>query len=169
LKPDSARVSRWRERIGAHGFRIGLCWQGNPDVAIDVGRSVPLAAFAQLAAVPGVRLISLQKNAGSEQLEGCAFDVETLGAEFDSGRDAFVDTLAVMENLDLVISPDTSIAHIAGALGRRSWVALKFAPDWRWMMKGDDCPWYPSMHLFRQTRAGDWQSVFARMRETLIS
>lgn len=167
LKPDSERVRRWRERVGTHGFRVGVCWQGNPDVAIDFGRSIPLSAFAPLAAVPGVRLISLQKNAGSEQIEGCDFDIGTLGANFDSGSDAFVDTLAVMENLDLVISPDTSIAHVAGALGRPSWVALKFAPDWRWMMEGHETPWYPSMRLFRQTQAGDWQGVFSRMGSAL--
>lgn len=167
LKSDTQRIHRWREQIGTQGFKIGICWQGNPDVAVDLGRSVPLASFAPLASVPGVRLISLQKNAGSEQLEACGFDIENLGADFDAGRDAFLDTMALMQSLDLVISPDTSIAHVAGALGRPSWVALKFVPDWRWMMAGTDTPWYPSMRLFRQTRADDWAEVFGGMRDEL--
>jgi hypothetical protein len=169
LKPDSQRVALWRERIGTHDFKVGICWQGNPDVAIDIGRSIPLASFAPLASVPGVRLISLQKNAGVEQLERAAFAVETLGADFDSGRDAFVDTMAVMESLDLVITPDTAIAHVAGALGRPVWVALKHVPDWRWLLRREDSPWYPGMRLFRQSTAGDWAGVFAELREDLAA
>lgn len=126
-----------------------------------------MTAFAPIAAIPGVRLISLQKNAGVEQLESCGFSLETLGPDYAPGRDAFLDTLAVMENLDLIISPDTSIAHVAGALGRPSWVALKFVPDWRWMMAGKGTPWYPSMRLFRRTKADDWSGVVRRMHDEL--
>jgi tetratricopeptide (TPR) repeat protein len=169
LKPDTARVAHWRERIGTDGFRIGICWQGSPDPDVDAGRSPPLAAFAPLATVPGVRLISLQKHTGTEQLTHVAFKVEALGDGFDPGPDAFVDTLAVMESLDLVISPDTSIAHVAGALTRPLWIALKRVPDWRWMLNRPDTPWYPTARLFRQETAGDWGGVFARMREALGS
>ena len=167
LKPEAERIARWCDRIGTEGFRVGICWQGNPDRAVDAGRSIPLEAFAPLASVPGVRLISLQRNAGCEQLEGNSFAVETLGPDFDSGRAAFVDTLAAMESLDLVITSDTSMAHVAGALGWPVWVALKKVPDWRWLMGRQDCPWYPSMRLFRQTAAGDWVDVFARMAKAL--
>lgn len=168
LCADSERVARWRERIGQAGFKIGICWQGNPDASVDAGRSVSLECFAPLASIAGVRLISLQKNAGVEQIAGNSFPVEILGDDFDATRDAFVDTLAVMENLDLVVSPDTSIAHVAGSLGRPSWVVLKRVPDWRWLMDREDCPWYPSMHLFRQETPGQWDSVFSRLRDALI-
>ena len=115
-----------------------------------------------------MRLISLQKNHGLDQLEGlpAGTTVETLG-DFDDGRDAFVDTAAVMENLDLVVTSDTSIAHLAGALGRPTWVALKYVPEWRWLLDREDSPWYPTMRLFRQTADGDWQSVFAKMEQDL--
>jgi tetratricopeptide (TPR) repeat protein len=171
LKVDPEKVDHWRERIGTGGFRIGICWQGNPSVAIDVRRSMPLAQFAALASIPGVRLISLQKKDGLDQLERLDADmrVETLGEGFDSGADSFVDTMAAMECVDLVISPDTSIAHVAGALARPVWVALRHVPDWRWMLDRGDSPWYPTMRLFRQDMPGDWSGVFERMRRALIT
>jgi tetratricopeptide (TPR) repeat protein len=168
LKTSPERLAHWRDRIGADGFKVGICWQGNPFVAIDAGRSFALEAFAPLANLSGVRLISLQKNDGTEQLADCEFPVETLGDDFDAGRDAFVDTTAVMQSLDLVIAPDTSIAHVAGALGRPVWVALKHVPDWRWMLGRDDSPWYPTLRLFRQTEAGNWQDVFMRIKAALV-
>ena len=94
--------------------------------------------------------------------------LESPGEDFDAGPHAFLDTAAVMETIDLVISCDTSVAHLAGALGRPTWVALKFSPDWRWMMNRDDSPWYPSMRLFRQTAPGDWDGVFDRMYADLV-
>ena len=94
-------------------------------------------------------------------------NVETLGDDFDDGPDAFIDTAAVMMSLDLVVTSDTSIAHLAGALGRPVWVALKFMPDWRWMLGRDDSPWYPTMRLFRQRSPGDWEGVFAAMVRAL--
>jgi hypothetical protein len=121
---------------------------------IDIGRSFPLTHFEGLSKIPGVRLISLQKNAGVEQLRElpAGMSVETLGDEFDAGPDAFLDTAAAMESLDLVIASDTAVAHLAGALGRPVWVALKYVPDWRWLLDRADSPWYPTMRLFRQKR-----------------
>jgi ADP-heptose:LPS heptosyltransferase len=117
-----------------------------------------------------VRLISLQKEFGVEQLEElpAGLTVETLG-EFDDGPDAFIDTAAVMESLDLIVTSDTSIAHLAGALGRPTWVALKNVPDWRWLLDRDDSPWYPTLRLFRQETSGDWTSVLANMERELRS
>ncbi|MBI3444485.1 MAG: glycosyltransferase family protein [Magnetospirillum sp.] len=165
LDPDPQQVSRWHQRLGAGGFKIGVNWQGNPLGAADLGRSVPLAALAPLARLPGIRLISLQKNHGLEQLSGLppGMSVENLGEDFDSGGDAFVDTAAVMANLDLVITSDTSVAHLAGALGRPTWIMLQNRPDWRWLRQGDDCPWYPNARLYRQPTPGDWTSVAARL------
>ena len=170
LAAQPSRVSEWKARIGESGFKIGVSWQGaswQGGIAI-AGRSFPLSALESVAHVPGVRLISLQKNEGAEQLatlpEG--MQVETLG-DFDSGADAFADTAAAMECLDLIVSCDTSIAHLAGALARPVWIALKHVPEWRWMLEGERSPWYPSMRLFRQTRPGDWGGVFAAMAAAL--
>ena len=134
LAADAGAIDRWRVRLGEAGLRVGIAWQGKPGTVTDRGRSFPLASLAPLSRIPGVRLISLQKNDGVEQLAGLpeGMRVETLGPDFDSGPDAFVDTAAVMMNLDLIVTSDTAIAHLAGALGRRTWVALKSVPDWRW-------------------------------------
>jgi len=170
LAAEPARIAHWAPRIGAQGFRIGICWQGNPGRVIDAGRSIPLSAFAPLLEVPGVRLISLQKNFGLAQLADLpAGRVETLGDDFDAGPDAFIDTAAVMANLDLVITSDTSIAHLAGALAVPAWVALRAVPEWRWLLGRDDSPWYPGMRLFRQPAPGDWPGVFSAMSRALAA
>jgi tetratricopeptide (TPR) repeat protein len=165
LKPERELQSKWAARIGAHGFKVGICWQGNPNPQADMARSIPLTVFASLSAKPNVRLISLQKGAGTEQLQNLpeGMNVETLGDDFDAGADAFVDTAAVMASLDLIVTCDTSIAHLAGALGLPVWVALKKVAEWRWLSEREDSPWYPTMRLFRQERRGDWSALFARM------
>ena len=165
LQADDDRVAHWARMIGDHGFKVGIAWQGRPNRSLDRGRSIPLAEYAPLARVPGVRLISLQKSEGLDQLSTLPADVriETLGPEFDDGPDAFIDCAAVMSHLDLVVTSDTSIAHLAGALGRPTWLALKRVPEWRWQLDRQDSPWYPTMRLFRQDTDGDWKPVFARM------
>ncbi len=165
LKPEEERVHHWTQALGDHGFKIGIVWQGRPNRDIDRGRSIPLAEFVPLARLRGVRLISLQKKDGLDQLPDLPNDVtiETLGENFDSGPDAFIDCAAVMAHLDLIITSDTSTAHLAGALGRPTWLALKYVPDWRWLLDRDDSPWYPTMRLFRQRSNGDWGSVFSRI------
>jgi tetratricopeptide (TPR) repeat protein len=167
LFADTALTAKWANRLGDHGFKIGIAWQGNPDPKIDIARAAPLANFAPLAAVPNCRLISLQKGHGVEQIAPSGVPVETLGDDFDSGPSAFLDTAAVMANLDLIVTVDTSIAHLAGAMGRPVWVALKHMPEWRWMLGRDDSPWYPTMRLFRQRAMADWESVFAEMAKAL--
>ena len=171
LAAEDALVAKWRERIGGNGFRIGICWQGNPEARIDVGRSIPLRAFEPLSRVNGVRLISLQKQHGLEQLRDlpAGMTVETLGDDFDEGPDAFVDTAAAMASLDLVVTSDTSCAHLAGALAHPAWVALRYAPDWRWLPAGTDSPWYPTLRLFRQPRLDDWSDVFKSMAQALAA
>jgi tetratricopeptide (TPR) repeat protein len=163
------RVAQWRDRLGKDGFRIGIAWQGNPESAAERGRSVPLRHFLPLAQVPGVRLISLQKQHGLEQLGSVPTDlrIETITDDLDAGPDAFVDTAALMESLDLVVVSDSAVAHLAGALGRPVWVALKHVPDWRWQLTGDEIACYPTMTLFRQSKSGDWEGVFARIAERL--
>jgi hypothetical protein len=167
LHPEPSLVSKWAGRIGSEGFRIGICWQGNK--FINLQRSIPLPCFAPLAAIDGVRLISLMKDQKSIEVEaaGGPFAIEGLGGEFDTGPDSFVDCAAVMANVDLVVTSDTAIAHLAGALGRPVFLVLKHVPDWRWLMHRDDSPWYPTIRLFRQAEKGDWNSVFERIASSI--
>jgi len=168
LRVEQERVNKWKKRLGDDGFKIGICWQGSIN-KIDIGRSIPLTNFYNISWVPNVRLISLQKYEGTEQLENLPEEIkiETLGADFDSGPHAFLDAAAVMESMDLIITSDTSIAHLAGALGRPTWVALKHVPDWRWMLEGESSPWYPTLRLFRQKVRGEWKPVFDDMLKEL--
>jgi hypothetical protein len=169
LAADPARVAKWAERIGKHGFRVGIAWQGNITYPRDRERSIPLARFAPLARVPGVRLISVQAMAGLDQLAALpsGIVVERLGDALENNPDGFREMAAIMENVDLLIMSDTGPTHLAGALGRPVWLATSRHPDWRWMREREDTPWYPTMRLFRQTTAGDWDGVFARMAEEL--
>jgi tetratricopeptide (TPR) repeat protein len=172
LAVEPARIDKWRQELDKYpGFKIGMGWQGRPDFRGDRLRSFPLETFAPLADVPQVRLISLQKGPGSEQLGAGLhrFDVVDLGDALDGGDSRFMDSAAVMQSLNLVVTSDTALAHLAGALGVRVWLALSAAPDWRWMVDRDDSPWYPSMRLFRQSRLGDWTDVFERMASELRS
>ena len=169
LRAEEVRVDKWKGVIGDRGLKVGVCWQGSTG-RIDAGRSFSLAEFQALSHIPGLRLISLHKGAGEAQLsdgpEGMS--VETLGPEFDSGPDAFLDTAAAMMCCDLVVTSDTAVAHLAGALGVKTWVALKHVPDWRWFLDRSDSPWYPAMRLFRQHSHGDWNGVFSDIRAALL-
>ena len=129
-----------------------------------------LANFEPLASVPGVRLISLQKGPGERQIADVAdhFTVITLDGLDEQGG-AFMDTAAVMHQLDLVITSDSAVAHLAGAMGIRTWLVIPFSADWRWFLDRDDCPWYPTMRLFRQTKLDDWPELFARIAAELSS
>jgi Flp pilus assembly protein TadD len=170
LVADRGRVSHWRNYLAAvPGFKVGICWQGSPRHRDDRRRSVPLEQFAPLTTVPGVRLLSLQRGFGQEQwtkLAGYWPVVEVTGLAPDPAE-AWVDSAALLGALDLVITVDTAVAHLAGALAVPVWVALPFAPDWRWLLGREDSPWYPTMRLFRQTRQGDWSGVFKRIAEAL--
>ncbi len=173
-RPDPARVRAWAERLerlegGTRRFRIGINWQGNPKAPAEVGRSIPLTCFAPLGTVPGVSLVVLQKGFGREQIAQTALALIDPGTEFDAGPDAFLDTAALAASLDLVITSDTAVAHVAAATGRPVWLILKSVPDWRWGASSDLTPWYPSMRLFRQRMAGDWAEVMSRVVEALIA
>jgi tetratricopeptide (TPR) repeat protein len=170
LSAAEGLVEHWRQELGGvAGFKIGIAWQGNPTYPSDRDRSIPAGCFEPLAGCPGVRLLSLQKQWGVEQLQEVAdrFPIMDLGSRLDHASGAFMDTAAVMMNLSLVVTSDTAIAHLAGALGVPVWVALSFIPDWRWLLDRNDSPWYPTMRLFRQDRRGDWQGVFERIEAAL--
>lgn len=155
LFAEPARIAQWRGVIGTSGFKIGVSWKGSGAIK---GRSIPVRLFEALAEIEGIRLISLQKEVNPSELS-MPGKIELLGSELDADG-AFLDTAAVIGCCDMVISNDTSIAHLAGALGAPTWVALPFVPDWRWFMSRSDSPWYPSTRLYRQKRIGDWKSLF---------
>ncbi|MGE0702642.1 MAG: tetratricopeptide repeat protein [Vicinamibacterales bacterium] len=170
VTPDAARVETWRARLGSEGFKVGIVWHTNPAHG-NIKRWIPLRRLAPLAAIPGVRLISLQKHYGLDQLttltdEGIA--IESLGESFDEGPDAFADTAAVIASLDLVIAIDTSICHLAGAIGTPVWVLLHRSSDWRWLTGRTDSPWYPTLRIFQQTVSGDWTGVAEAVRARLL-
>ena len=170
IHPDPELVAHWAGELSAYrGFKVGINWQGNPKYGGDRHRSMPLAHFEPLARVPGVTLLSLQKNFGSEQLADVAgkFDVVDLGGRLDGEHGPFMDTAAVMKNLDLFVTSDTAVAHLAGAMGVPVWVALSATPGWQWLAEREDCPWYPTMRLFRQETLMAWPPVFARLAEEL--
>ena len=161
-------TDRWRQELaGIDGLRIGIVWQGSRTYIGDRWRSLPLSHFAPLARLPGVRLISLQKGFGSEQIAAVDFPVIDLAGRLDEATGPFLDTAAVIRNLDLVVTADTAVGHLAGALGAPVWLALAVTTDWRWQRDRDDSPWYPTARLFRQTSFGQWSDVFERMAQAL--
>ena len=172
LVADRERALHWRNDLAAtSGFKIGICWQGSASHWNDRRRSVPLSQFAPVAEVPGIHLVSLQRGLGQEQWRLVSGDwpVLELADPPEELSEAWVESAALMCALDLVITVDTAVAHMAGALGVPVWLALPFNPDWRWLLEREDSPWYPSMRLFRQRRPGDWADVFARLAAELRS
>lgn len=170
LKADSIRRARWREWLDNHpGRKIGICWQGNPQHPDDARRSVKLDMFAQLAEVAGVRLVSLQTIDGMDQLaeQGEKISILNPALAADEKGEGLEELAALLSELDLVITVDTLMGHLAGVLGVPAWLALAYMADWRWLRHREDTPWYPTMRLFRQERPGDWDPVFARMVEAL--
>jgi hypothetical protein len=164
--PDEA-VARWRDRIGAAGanLRVGIAWGGNPEQTNDRNRSASLAAFRPLLEVPGVRFYNLQVGPRVAEIaeEGLTDRIVDLSPHLTD----FAETAAAMTVLDLMITVETSVSHMAGALGRPSWVALTLLPDWRYHRSGADNPWYTSQRLFRQPKRGDWARVMAEIAAEL--
>lgn len=170
LAADPQRVANWTPLLPASGLRVGLAWKGNPRFENDGDRSLPsLDVLAPLGAVDGIRLVSLQKGPGEEDAlhPPPGLRLLALGGAL---RD-FADTAAIVANLDLIISVDTAVAHLAGALGKPCWVMLPdYRTDWRWLTERTDSPWYPErMRLFRQPRGGGWSPVVAAVVEALES
>jgi Flp pilus assembly protein TadD len=188
LPTEPILVERWRQKLAAalgvdplapRGGRglpvtqcgrrpmlVGVAWQGSPKNPMDHFRSFPLASLAPVADLPGVRLVCVQAFDGLDQISalGGRFSVVELPEERPR---TFMDTAALVSLLDVVITADTSVAHLTGGLGVPVWLALSTVGEWRWMLDREDCPWYPTMHIFRQTQRGDWDGVFRRMAELL--
>lgn len=166
LAAEPERIERWHAWLGRDGFKIGINW-GLGSVRSWFGRrrEIPLAAFAPLLDIPGVRLISLQSGPPAQEIAAVHFRdrIEVPDADSNPEAESFLDAAALMANLDLVVSCDTSIVHLAGALARPVFTALPQVPDWRWLQHREDTPWYPTMRLFRQSKPQDWSGVFARI------
>ena len=159
LRADSTRADGWRARMG-RGLKVGVVWKGDGRNMMDRWRSIEWKSFSRILTMPGVRFFSLQKE-------------KTVGAEGSGFVDwtqelhNFSDTAGLVANLDIVITVDTAVAHLAGAMGKRVWVLIPASPDFRWMLEREDSPWYPSMRLFRQKSLGDWDDAIQRIIESL--
>jgi len=162
IHADLTKADYWRGRLDGADFKVGIVWAGKPEHGNDHNRSCELKHFASLGEIEGVKLYSLQKGDAAAHLDNSS-GIIGLADQFED----FTDTAAVIENLDLVISVDTAVVHLAGAMGKPVWTLLPFAPDWRWMLERDDSPWYPTMKLFRQEKWGDWSGLFARVAQQL--
>jgi tetratricopeptide (TPR) repeat protein len=167
LAAPADRIAQWRARLPAGAPRVGLVWSGNPRHKNDRSRSLSFDTLAPLVAVPGIDFISLQKEPRPADTEALArsHNVLDLGPELQD----FGDTAAAISLLDLVITVDTSIAHLAGALHKPVWILLPTRVDWRWLLDREDSPWYPTARLFRQRAAGDWARVITRVRQELLT
>jgi tetratricopeptide (TPR) repeat protein len=177
ITADPKLETLWRTQIGHNeDFKIGIVWAGNAKHNDDRNRSCSLADFAPLANIPGLTFYSLQKGTVSVEAFNPPENMKLINLEGELND--FADTAAVITNLDVVISVDTAVAHLAGAIGKTVWTLLPFAPDWRWLQNRDDSPWYPrpnglagraGMRLFRQTRPNDWGGVFEQVKKALIT
>ncbi len=169
LAPADSLLDYWRERLGTtKRKRIGIAWQGNPDHQADIFRSVPLNQFLPLDQLGNVDLFSFQNGFGAQQIsKWTGRPITSFADSLDKSHGAFMDTAAIMCCMDAVVTSDTAIAHVAGALDVPTHVALNYMPDWRWLLEREDSPWYPSVRLHRQERMGQWESVFASIASAI--
>jgi tetratricopeptide (TPR) repeat protein len=166
LSASPERVEHWRAILGpSEKLTVAFAWAGNPDHVDDHHRSMTIAQLAPLFRIEGVRWLSVQKGDAARALKPRQLEGDVVG--LDAQIRDFDDTAAILDLADLVISVDTAVCHLAGALGRPTWTLLPFAPDWRWLMHRTDSPWYPSMRLYRQPADRDWASVVARVAADL--
>jgi ADP-heptose:LPS heptosyltransferase len=164
--PAESRVQAWENRLGAHDrLRIGLVWSGNPEHGNDHNRSLPLRTLSRILDVDAT-FVSLQKD--PKPADKTVLLERTEIVDLTAHLTDFTETAALVSCLDLVITVDTSVAHLAGALGCPTWVLLPYAPDWRWLLDRDDSPWYPTARLFRQDETRDYASVLDRVRDELL-
>ncbi|MFL0770875.1 MAG: DUF6165 family protein [Prochlorococcus sp.] len=171
IKTTDELIDKWKGILSAEQRPIiGINWQGNPKAEKTGlrGRSLALEAFAPITSSSQISLLSLQKGFGSEQFETCSFKDRFISCQ-DQINDTwdFLETAAIIANCDLVITSDTSVAHLAGGMGKTTWLLLHKVPDWRWGLEGDTTFWYPSMRLFRQRERGNWNEVMERVAEAL--
>jgi hypothetical protein len=167
LTADRTKIDVWRRRLQDGCHHVGIAWSGSPQHLLDAERSIPLATLGDLILeFSGVQFVSLQSDVRpDDQVVLKDLPVLALGSELID----FEEVAGAIENLDLVITVDTSFAHLAGAMGKPVWVLLSDHPDWRWLLGRDDSPWYPTARLFRQPRPGDWLAVVAKVKAELAA
>ncbi len=165
LWAKASKVTDWRKKIETDALKVGIVWAGNPEHLNDHNRSCALKNFTRLAKIKNVKIFSLQKGPGIKQIKDWSADMEliNLGQKFED----FTDTAAAIENMDLIISVDTSVIHLAGAMGKTTWALIPYESDWRWMLNREDSPWYPTIRQFRQKEYGNWEELFARVAKQL--
>lgn len=166
LAPEEV-VARWRGKLAqaveGKNLRVGVVWAGNPKHKNDVNRSLPIEIFQDLFEIQEIAWVSLQEGVRAKEL-GKATDIVW---DFSAELTDFAETAALITNLDLVIAADTAVAHLAGALGKETWLLLPYIAEWRWQLQREDTPWYPTVRLFRQRQAGDWAEVLGRVKQEL--
>ena len=155
---NEKKITYWKKQLNNKKLKIGVNWYGSKD-----DKSFKLNNFKKIAELPNVQLISLQKGESEKDLKKVDFPIKSFEGEIDNDGDAFVDTAAIIVNCDLIITCDTSIAHLSGALGKKTWIVLKKIPDWRWMLNRSDTPWYKNAILFRNTNIKNWKPVFDKI------
>jgi hypothetical protein len=166
LKANPARVAKWAARLGQdRRLKVGIAWAGNAAHTKDRHRSTSVATFAPLSAIPGIALVSLQK--GSPELTPAVLPDGMELIDHTADLHDFVDTAALIAHLDLVISVDTAVVHLAGAMAKPVWTLLPFVPDWRWLLNRPDTPWYPTMRLFRPPAIDAWAAVMQQVADAL--
>ena len=165
VQPDPAQIAAWGQRLAGNSLRIGLAWGGSPTFPYERWRSIPLEQLAPLTQLEGTTFYSLQMGPQASQVKQLGSGVRLIDLQ-DEQQD-LADTAAIVANLGLVISIDTSVAHLAGAMGKPVWILLHKSPDWRWLLEREDSPWYPTARLFRQSTLGNWQDVVARVDREL--
>jgi tetratricopeptide (TPR) repeat protein len=165
LKIPQGNIDHWRSKLGDDRFKVGIAWAGNATFKNDRDRSITLKNILPVCGIPGATFFSIQKDlrVGDTEILTANPHITHLGTELNN----FLDTAAVMQSLDLIISSDTSIVHLAGALGQSVWILLSSNPDWRWLLDRADSPWYPTARLYRQNKSGDWDSIVAQVRAEL--
>ncbi|TET36909.1 tetratricopeptide repeat protein [Candidatus Dependentiae bacterium] len=176
LQIDGPLTQEWKKKLADdHHLKVGICWHGNAQYRTAslrravIAKSVTLALLEPLSTIEGVTLYSLQRVTGEDQINECSFKAKMVvfDISFDQQHGRFMDTAAVMKNLDLVITVDTGTAHLAGALNVPTWIMLPFPADWRWLRNRTDSPWYPTVRLFQQTKTGEWEPVIKQIAEKL--
>jgi tetratricopeptide (TPR) repeat protein len=169
LQAEPQLIREFAQHIASHStntsLRVGVVWSGSPRHTRDRQRSIPLAQISALTEIPGVTFYSLQKGPAAKELLDMPIDMNLV--DLSAHLNDFADTAAALANLDLLITVDTAVAHLAGALSKPVWILLTHNPDWRWLLNREDSPWYPTARLFRQNAAGDWSSVIKRVHDEL--
>jgi len=163
---------KWKKKLGKiNGIKVGINWQGNSSYFGDRLRSIPLSFFETLFTVEKINFINLQKGIGAEQIKNFKYKdkLYDFSSEVDNGKNAFEDTIGILNNIDLVISSDTALPHLSGTLGIKTWVMVPFIPDWRYFLKTDYSPWYEHMKIYRNEKSNNWNKVFDKVKKNLIN